>query len=379
MTLPLWIRSPVELTALVTALDGVAAVAIDTEADSLHHYPGKLCLVQLADDRGGAHLIDPLAFRDLSALGPVCDDAGVVKVLHAADNDLAYLKRLYGFTVASLFDTAIAARFLGVTALSLDGLLRQYLGIEPGKSRQKDDWSRRPLSAEQEAYALNDVLHLIALRARLLEALQVRGRARWVEEECAAVAATEVHDRPVDPDAYLGLKGSKELDRRGLAVLRELYQARETLALKLGRPPFMVLGNEGLVRLAALGPRDANAILGVPGCTPTVVRRFGEAILEAVARGQAVPDSDLPVRPRVPRPAVPVPVRRRAEGLRAWRVEASERLGLDPGTLLPQRLIDRLAAEPPADLDALARTDGVRRWRAELFGDDLLEVLGATR
>jgi ribonuclease D len=141
----------------------------------------------------------------------------------------------------------------------------------------------------------------------------------------------------------------------------------------------MVLGNEGLVRLAALGPRDANAILGVPGCTPTVVRRFGEAILEAVARGQAVPDSDLPVRPRVPRPAVPVPVRRRAEGLRAWRIEASERLGLDPGTLLPQRLIDRLAAEPPADLDALARTDGVRRWRAELFGDDLLEVLGASR
>ena len=169
MTLPLWIRTADDLAALAAELAGTPALAIDTEADSLHHYPGKLCLVQLADAQGRGHLVDPLALRDLSPLGPVLADPGTVKVLHAADNDLSYLKRLYGVTVVSLFDTAVAARFLGATSLGLEGLLTQYLGVTAVKSRQKDDWSRRPLSAAQEAYALDDVLHLGALRTRLLE------------------------------------------------------------------------------------------------------------------------------------------------------------------------------------------------------------------
>ena len=144
MDLPRWIRTSDELDALAAALQGAGAIAIDTEADSLHHYPGKLCLVQVASDRGHAHLIDPLALPTLAALGPLCADPAIVKVLHAAENDLAYLKRLFNFTVVSLFDTALAARFLGVPSLSLDGLLAQFLDLTPVKSRQKDDWSRRP-------------------------------------------------------------------------------------------------------------------------------------------------------------------------------------------------------------------------------------------
>src|SRR5439155_7237179 len=159
-------------------------------------------------------------------------DPQIVKVLHAADNDLGYLKRLYGFTVVSLFDTAVAARFLGARALGLDGLLTEYLGVALVKSRQKDDWSRRPLGPEREAYALNDVAHLIALRSRLLVELRARGRDAWVEEECATLAALSVSEKVVDPDAYLNLKGAKDLDRRGWAVLRELYQAREGMALE---------------------------------------------------------------------------------------------------------------------------------------------------
>src|SRR5207237_785047 len=131
---------------------------------------------------------------------------------------------------------------------------------------------------EQEAYALNDVLHLIELRARLLDELRAKSRETWVEEECAALAALSVPEKAIDPDAYLRLKGAKDLDRRGWAVLRELHQARETLAL-------------------------------------------------------------------------------------------------DPGVLFPQRLIDRLAADPPRDLAALEQVDGVRRWRVEVFGPDLLKAL----
>lgn len=372
MSAPLWIKTPADQDALVASLRGARALAIDTEADGLHHYPVKLCLVQVADDRGRGHLADPLALPTLAPLAPFFADPGVLKVLHAADNDLGYLKRLYGYTVSNLFDTAIAARFLGVTSLSLDGLLRDFLGVDPGPSRQKDDWSKRPLSPAQETYALNDVLHLIPLREKLLEALRAKGRDGWVEEECAAVAAMSAPDRVVDPDAYMKLKGAKDLDGRGLAVLRELAQARETLAVKADRPPFMILGNEVLVALAALKPRDPAAILTVKGCTANVVRRAGEAILAAVERGLAVPDPELPVRRPNPRPRISGAVQRRSEALRAWRVEAAKRVELDAGVIFPQRLIDRLAQDPPRDVAALAQVEGVGRWRAELFGAELL-------
>jgi ribonuclease D len=377
MSLPVWVRTADDLGALAETLRGAAAIAVDTEADSLHHYPGKLCLVQLADDRGHAHLVDPLALQSLAALGPLFADPGIEKIFHAADNDLGYLKRLYGFTVVRLFDTALAARLLGVTSLSLDGLLLQYLGVEPVKSRQKDDWSRRPLTAEQETYALNDVLHLISLRQRLTAELEANGRLGWVEEECAALAALVMPDKVTDPEAYLRLKGAKDLDRRGLAILRELHAAREALALRLDRPPFMILGNESLVGLAAKRPHSNEDILAVPGCTVNVLRRSGPPILEAVARGEAMPEDELPVRQPAPRPNVPAAVRRRAEALRAWRGLAAKELGLDPGVLFPQRLIDRLAAEPPAGRRALEQVDGVRRWRVELFGDALLKALAA--
>ena len=282
MPLPLWIRTSEDLLALARELEGAGAVAIDTEADSLHHYPGKLCLVQVADARGRGHLVDPLAVRDLSPLGRALADPGTLKVLHAADNDLAYLKRLYGVSVASLFDTAVAARFLGAPALGLEGLLTQYLRVTAVKSRQKDDWSRRPLTPEQEAYALDDVLHLIPLRERLLEALHVIGRAQWVEEECAGLAALVVPEKPVDPDAYMKLKGARELDARGLGCSR-VVAAREFLALRLDRPPFMIVARSLCARRpSSPGRRRPPGRAGLHRAGGAA-RRAGH--LEAIARG----------------------------------------------------------------------------------------------
>lgn len=371
---PAWARTPEALVALASLLAAAPAIAVDTEADSLHHYPAKLCLVQIAPAGGQAWLVDPLALPDLGALKPVFADPSVTKVFHAADNDLVYIKRL-GFEVASVFDTALAARLLGHTALGLDELLRAHLGVPPGKSRQKDDWSRRPLSPEQEAYAANDVLHLLGLRARLAGELAGRGRLVWLEEECAALAAAPAPERPTDPDAYLHLKGIKDLDGRGLAVLRELHRMRERLALAQDRPPFMILAHETVVALATRQPKDEGTLATVPGCTPRVVRRWGAEILAAIRRGQEVAEDDFPVRPRTARPRVPAAVRRRADALRAWRAGAAQQLGLEPGFLLPQRLIDRLAAAPPGDVEALAATDGVRRWRAAVIGAEIVHVL----
>src|SRR4029450_835838 len=128
---PRWIRTPADMTRLAADLETAPPVAIDTEAHSPHHCPGKLCLVQVATDAGGAHLVDPLALPDLSALGPALADPGIVKMFHAADNERGYLKRQQSFTVTSIFDTSIAARFLGLTSLGLDVLIKTYLDVDP--------------------------------------------------------------------------------------------------------------------------------------------------------------------------------------------------------------------------------------------------------
>ena len=203
-----WIETDRDLAEVSERLRAPGEIALDTEGDSLHHYPERLSLVQLAVSSRDVWLVDPLALGDLSPLAPVFAMPSVVTVLHAGDNDLVQLKRR-GFGFAALFDTSIAARFLGATALGLDVLLQTYLEVELPPSRQRDDWSRRPLSEAQRRYAAADVLHLFALKRRLTEELVRMGRLAWVEEECAALAAQPVAEWVQDPNAFAGLKGAQ--------------------------------------------------------------------------------------------------------------------------------------------------------------------------
>jgi len=367
-----WVRTAPELAALARGLGAEHEIALDTEGDSLHHYPERLALLQLALASGEAWLVDPLAIEDLAPLGPVFADPGRVVVLHAGDNDLAHLKRRHGLAFASIFDTSIAARFLGARGLGLEALLSERLGLTLSPSRQKDDWSARPLSPAQEAYAVADVLHLSALRASLIDDLRRAGRLAWVEEECAALAAQPITERVADPDTYARLRGAWQLPPRNLAALRELYELRERLARAADRPPFKILSDETLVGLARALPADVGALAGMQGCTPRVMGRWGQAIVECVARARVFEDAELPRPTRPPRPGVPGPVRRRIEALHQWRGAAAARVGLEPGLLLPNRLIGAIAHAAPRDRDDLARVEGVRRWRVETFGPEIL-------
>jgi ribonuclease D len=297
-------------------------------------------------------------------------------VLHAGDNDLAHLKRRWSFEFRAIFDTSLAARFLGGRALGLDTLLRQYLDVELPPSRQKDDWSQRPLSEAQERYAVADVQHLLILKDRLVGELERIGRLAWVEEECAALAAELVSERVPDPDAYAWLKGARDLSPHALAILRELFDLRERLALATDRPPFKILGDVTLVAIAQAAPRDPAALGALSGCTPRVVDRWGDAILDAVGRALALPEAALP-KPSLPLrpPAVPGAVRRRIEALRTWRARAAPAWDLEPGVLLPNRLIRPIAEAAPGDREGLARVRWVRRWRVLALGDQILEAM----
>ena len=326
----------------------------------------------------GVWLIDPLALPDLTPLAPVFAGHSPVVVVHAGDNDLTHLKRRYGFAFRSIFDTSIAARFLGGKSLGLDTLIETWLGLALPPSRQRDDWSARPLTPAQIDYAAADVRHLFALKARLTAELSASGRLGWVEEECAALAAHIVPERVVDPDAYVGVKGARELPPQGLGILRELWALRESLARAADRPPFKILSEEILLAIARAAPRDTAALATLPGVTPRVLGRWGQGLAAAVERGLALSEADLPQLPHRPRPRIPGAVSRRVEALRKWRAGATERLGLEPGLLLPNRLITQIAEAAPRTIEQLAAVEGVRRWRADTFGGEIIAALGGS-
>jgi ribonuclease D len=369
-----WVRTPDALAEVLRSLDGARAVALDSESDSLHHHFEKVCLVQLASGKESAWLIDPLAFKDFNALAALVADPAVMKVLHGADYDVTTMKRDFGFSFVSLFDTMIAARFLGLPEIGLQALARTELGIALSKDSQKDDWSRRPLSPTQEDYALADVRHLLELQGRLEARLRALGRLEWVREECDAVAALPAARRETDGAAFLRIKGAGRLRPRGLAALRELAAWREGRAAAADVPAFKVLSNDVLLVLAEKSPRTREELAAVRGVLPRLEREGG-ALLEALARARDVPDSELPAFPRAPRPVVPEPVRRRVDALKAWRAEKAKSLGLDVSVVLPQRLIDRVAEKAPRDIEALRAVEGLRRWRIEEFGPAVLAVL----
>jgi ribonuclease D len=218
------------------------------------------------------------------------------------------------------------------------------------------------------------VVHLVALRERLAARLAAVSRLEWLREECDAVAALEPLTRRRDPDAYLGVKGARRLAPRSLAALRELHAWRERRAEETDTPPFRILGNESLIKLAELLPPSETELRGVPGILPRLQRQ-ADAILGAVRRARELPEAELPSLPRVARPVVSDAAQRRIERLKAWRTRKGQELGLDASVVLPQRLIDRLAEAAPADPQGLGQVCGLRRWRVETFGTELIAAV----
>jgi ribonuclease D len=369
-----WIRTPEELAEFARALEGAPALAIDTESDSFYHYFEKVCLLQIADSRGPVGLVDPLLLRDLSPLRPILASTAVEKVLHAAENDIALLKREYALDFASIFDTHAAARLCGRLEFSLQALLERDLGVRLSKEMQRCDWSRRPLQPAQEHYAAEDVRHLFALRDRLRVELRSLGREAWAVEEGDALAATAAAPRR-EPTDFMRLKGARDLLPRSRSVLKELVELREAWAQRADLPLFKIMGDECLVALAELRPHDVQGLGGIRGLPARVRERRSGELFDAIRRGDAAPPYHPPRRERLPSRMTP-DARGRETRLKAWRATAAERVKLDPGVLLPQRLIDVVAIEGPRDPQGLAALAGIRRWRAETFGAEILAAIG---
>jgi ribonuclease D len=271
------------LEELVRLLQGEQVIALDTESNSFHVYRERVCLIQIST-RGGDFVVDPLSV-DPSPLSQVLCD-GRETVLHGADYDVRCLRREYGWQLPRLFDTMAAARRLGRIGLGLSALVEARFGVRLSKTFQRADWGRRPLTREHLTYAALDTHYLLPLYDGLTGELAERGALDEARREFDRIAAVEFRERIFDPDGWRRMKGARELDVSGRAVLRALWLAREEQARAVDRPPFKVLAEQTMLELARQRPRDDEALSRFPGVTPSVLRSMGAAVRSALEAGR---------------------------------------------------------------------------------------------
>ena len=270
------------LATLLAKLEAAEWVALDTEADSLHAYPEKLCLIQIASPTS-VDILDPLAGIDLAAALKILQRHELV--MHGADYDLRLLRKTFDFVPRAVFDTMLAARLLGERQFGLINLVQQYLDVALEKGPQKANWARRPLTERMENYARNDVRYLKPLADILRQRLLEKGRLPWHAETCAHLVDDCAQVRPTDPDVVWRVKGSHHLHPPALAVLREIWHWREKEAIRANKPPYFILSPELMVHFAMAATESNNVKDLLP---ERFSPRRREGILKAVEEGLAI-------------------------------------------------------------------------------------------
>lgn len=358
-----------QLDAVVQEIVDSRAIALDTESNSRHRYPEQLCLIQIATLHK-VYIIDTILMREIPFLKNILSDVSITKVIHGADYDIRSLDRHYGFHVRNIFDTAIAARFTGITKFGLAALIEDLLSttIKKSKRLQQADWGRRPLTTEALEYAATDVRHLLALRAILNKRLQALERTAWVAEECSRLEKV----RYIAPDletAYLSVRGANKLDGSNLAILKTLFLFRDKEALSQHRPPYYIVPDATLIYLATNPTADLSKI---PGLGQTGLKRFGRGLQQAIKNGLAAP----PIHRTSPITTeyMSEDKLQRLKRLKAWRTSISTSLSLDPSLLWPTVSLDRLSKNPGTFNVELPSSD-IRRWQRDRFASSLSILL----
>lgn len=350
-------------------------VAVDSESDSLYSYFEKVCLIQFSIPQAD-YILDTITLREVEALGTLFADLRVEKVFHAAEYDIMAMKRDFHFEFANIFDTMIAARILGWKHVGLGSVLEDRFGVRLDKRFQRADWGKRPLTPELIAYARDDTHHLIALRAIQKAELERLGRLDEAHEEFARLTRVMWSEREFDPNRYWTFEGARELDPVGLGVLRELYQFREKHSEQEDRPPFKVISESILVRLARARPRSLRELAAVGGVGDWLVRRYGRGIVEAIEKGIATPQRSAPrLAGRNFQKMPDNATRQRYARLKEWRRERAQARGVEADVIVSNDVLMALARKNPLTIEALLQVTGLGAWKAGEYGNDILSVL----
>jgi len=331
----------------------VNRIAVDTEADSLHSYREKLCLLQISlPDRD--LVVDPLALEDLRTLARTLKPKEIV--LHGADFDLRLLRRGMALVPDRIFDTVIAARLLGRRQFSLAALVHHYFQVELPKGSQKANWAQRPLPKRLIVYAMNDTHYLLGLAERMEGELRERGRLEWFQQSCQRAIDQAATDRAREPDEIWRISGSGVLHGRAAAVLRALWHWREKEAEAVDRPAFHILQNEELVRAAA--SFDAG---DQPDFRHFSARRRG-TFKAAAEHALQMDQREWPAPRRRFGTRRSAQANQRIDRLRQRRDRVAAELELEPAFVAPKAALEAIAVDESRAAEFLVP------WQRELLG-----------
>ncbi len=336
-----------EQPALLALCDHLAKhpkIALDTEADSLHCYFEKLCLIQISTSE--AHfLVDPLAPLDLTPLFAVLK--GKTVIIHGCDYDLRLLRKAGWTDPENIFDTGVAARLVGLREFGLAALLHHHFGLVLAKASQKANWAIRPLPPQMLDYAVNDTAHLLALADQLEQQLTRLGRTDWFRQSCDRLIRNSAIVRERDPDSLWRISGHADLSHRGMAILRSLWHWRESEAQAVDRPTFHILNNDSLLEAAHRLDQNENA-------EPRSLRGSRLERFQAAARtALAIPQAEWPKLIRRARQKAIPDYEDRFRLFRDRRDKSAAAYSLDPTLIAPKATLESLARQDPEAIESL--------------------------
>jgi ribonuclease D len=371
MTLPppVLVENERDLAALVRRLQNEPLIAVDTESNGLYAYYERVCLMQLST-RTEDIIVDPLRV-DLTPLGAIFADPNTQKVFHAAEYDIMCLKRDYGFSFANVFDTMLSARVIGRKTIGLADILHDLFGVQADKRYQRADWTQRPIPREQLHYAQQDTHYLPALRDWMMEQLESNGSIEEAQELFDAMCAVQPMERHFDPEGYWRINAARDLTRRQMAILRELYLMRDRVARQRNKPPFKIIGDSSLVDIARVEPETLRDLERISGIGRYHVDSLGAGILQAIQRGRA---ARLPTRPD-PTPKVEPDVLARYNALHDWRKGIATARGVESDVIISKEALWALARNAPQSEADLDNIPGLGPWRKVRYGAEIIKVL----
>ncbi len=360
-----WDKAGME--SLIRHMGIASRVALDTEADSLHNYFEKVCLIQLSLE-GKHYLVDPLCGLNLSKFRDALADKALI--VHGGDYDLRMLRASLGFRPrGEVFDTMIAAQLLGIEQIGLAALIERCFDISIAKAGQKSDWSRRPLSEKQLSYAINDTRYLEPLARQLERELGERNRIDWHKESCRAMVESTGRDRLRDAEQAWRINGSGRLTRRQLAYLRELWLWRDQHARRKNTPSFKIFGNQQILDLVQwLESHPAMPQQQGPKLPRNIRGTLLRTLEEGIARVAGMDPNQWPEPIR--RERRDAPTAEEIERLNALRRECAgiaKELEIAAGTLAPKAALEAVARGRPRTVDEIMRSGNLLRWQAELI------------
>lgn len=365
-----------ELKQIGDELEREKAIGVDLESDSMFHYQEKVCLLQIST-RTTNILIDTIALKDLSPVERIFRNERILKVFHGADYDIRSLYRDFGIEVNNLFDTQIAARFLGFREYSLASLLKDLIGVDVEKKYQKKDWSKRPLPIAMLDYAVRDSCKLLSLHQILERKLINKGRFSWAEEESRILSRVRAAINRNSP-LFINFRGAGKLSSRSLAVLEAILQLREDIARRRDVPCFKVLGNRQIMELIKKMPATENALKAVDCLSHRQFISLETSLLKNIQDALNLPESKCPAYPKKEKKSFDPKAAKRIKALRLWKDKRADELNIDASLVCTNLQIQSIAVEYPQDLKEFERLSLIKNWQRDVFGPEICDILKAT-